>query len=40
VTTNIVYQPVMLSAIGIGARTVTGTAVAETRQAYLGEDQS
>ena len=40
VTTSVVYQPVMLSAIGIGARTVTGTAVAETRQAYLGEDQS
>ena len=39
VTTRISYTPVVLSAFGIGTRTVTGVADAETVQVFYGEEQ-
>lgn len=36
VSTRVSFTPVMLSAFGVGSVTVTGSAVAETKQVYEG----
>lgn len=39
ITTNVPYEPIMLSAFGMGTVTVSGYSEATTKQVYLGEEQ-